>query len=102
MQIMSDEAPKSALELAMERLRKQDRDAGVIERPLSDAQKAEIADIRQVYAAKIAQEEILHRSKLSTTWEPEERAKLEEGYRRDIQRLNEERDRKIEAVRTRA
>ena len=31
--------------------------------------------------------------------QPEERQKLDEGYRRDVQRLHEERDSKIEKVR---
>jgi hypothetical protein len=97
---MSDEAPKSALELAMERLRKKDAAEGIAELTLTDAQREEIAEVRRVYAAKAAQEEILHQSKLASTWEPEERARLEEGYRREVQRLNDERDRKIENVRT--
>lgn len=97
---LENDAPKSALELAMERLRKKDADEGLVERRLTDEQKAEIAEIRKVYSAKIAQEEILHRSKLNTTWDPDERMKLEEGYRRELQRLNEERERKIERVRS--
>lgn len=97
---MSDDAPKSALELAMERLRKKDAADGIAELTLTDEQREEIAEIRRVYSAKIAQEEILNRSKLATTWEPEERAKLEDGYRREVQRLNEERDNKIEKVRS--
>jgi hypothetical protein len=96
---MPDESPKSAVELAMERLRRKDAEEGVVERAISADQKAEIAEVRSVYSAKIAQEEILYKSKLATVWEPEERAKLEEGYRRDIQRLSDERDRKIERVR---
>ena len=96
---MSDEAPKSALELAMERLKKKDAADGIAELTLTDEQRHEIAEVRRVYAANIAQEEILHKSQLATTWEPEERAKLEDGYRRELQRLNEERDRKIEKVR---
>jgi hypothetical protein len=52
-----------------------------------------------MYAAKIAQDEILYKSKLQTTWEPDERTKLEEGYRRDVQRYHDERDRKIEKIR---
>jgi hypothetical protein len=96
---MADEAPKSALELAMERLRKKDAADGVVDKPLTDDQKAQIAEVRQVYAAKIAQEEILYKSKLATTWEPEERTKLEDGYRRDLQRMNDDRDRKIEKIR---
>jgi len=34
------DAPKSALEIVMERLRKNDADAGVEARPLTDEQKA--------------------------------------------------------------
>jgi hypothetical protein len=97
--VMSDEAPKSAFELAMERLRKKDADEGVVERQLTEAQKAEIAEIRKVYAAKLAQQEILHKSKLAATWEPEERQKAEDVNRREVQRLNDERERKIEKVR---
>jgi hypothetical protein len=96
---MSDEAPKSALELAMERLRKKDAAEGIAELTLTDAQREEIAEVRRVYAAKVAQEEILHKSKLASTWDPEERAKLEDGHRREVQRLNDERDRKVEKVR---
>lgn len=96
-----DEAPKSAIELAMERLRRKDVEAGTEERALSDAQKAEIADVRQVYAARLAQAEILHNSALVTTFEPEARQKAEAEYRRDVSRLNDERDRKIEAIRAR-
>jgi hypothetical protein len=96
---MSDEAPKSALELAMERLRRKDVEDGVVEKTLTAEQKAEIAQVRQVYSAKVAQEEILFKSKLATTRDPEERMKLEEGYRRDLQRLSEDRDRKIEKLR---
>lgn len=98
----SDDAPKSALELAMERLRKKDAAEGIVELALTDAQREEIAEVRRVYAAKIAQEEILYKSKLATTWDPEERSKLEEGYRREVQRMNDERDRKIEKVRNTA
>ena len=84
----------------MERLRRKDAEAGIVERPATDEQKAEIAEIRSVYAARIAQEEILYKSKLATTWDPEERSRVEDGYRREVQRLADERDRKIERVRT--
>ena len=96
---MSDEAPKSALELAMERLRRKDVEEGVVEKTLTAEQKSEIAEVRQVYSAKVAQEEILFKSKLATTRDPEERMKLEEGHRRDLQRLSEDRDRKLEKLR---
>ncbi len=99
---MSDEAPKSALELAMERLRLKDAEDGVVAKTLTADQKAEIAQVRQVYAAKVAQEEILFKSKLASARDPEERMKLEEGHRRDLQRLGEERERKIEKLRGQA
>jgi hypothetical protein len=96
-----EDAPKSAVELAMERLRRKDAESGAAERPLSDTQKEEIAEIRRVHAAKVAQSEILHKSRLATVWDPQERGKLDEEYRRDLQRASDERDRKIEAVRRR-
>jgi hypothetical protein len=96
-----EDAPKSAVELAMERLRKKDAESGTSERPLSDDQKVEIADVRQVYAAKLAQTEILHKSRLASMLDPQERAKADEEYRRDLQRLNEEREAKLDSVRRR-
>jgi hypothetical protein len=98
---MPDEAPKSAYELAMERLRKKDAESGVEERSLSDGQREEIAEVKRVYGAKIAEAEILHKSKLLTTWEPEERAKLEQGHRRDIERLKSDQERKLAEIRSR-
>jgi hypothetical protein len=95
----SDEAPKSAYELAMERLRKKDKDAGVEERVLTDEDKARIAEIRQFYEAKLAEREILHGSSLSRARDPEAVAQLEEEYRRDRDRLVRERDAKIDKAR---
>ena len=95
---MADEAPKSALELAMERLRRKDAEEGRDERLLTSEQKDEIGEIRRVYSSRVAQTEILHKSALLGTFEPEARQKLEAEYRRDLERLNEERDRKIAAV----
>ena len=97
---MADEAPKSALELAMERLRKQDAEQGVSDRRLTDDQKTEIAEVRKTYAAKLAQEEILFKSKLQGLMEYEARQTLQQNYRRDVERLNHERDRKIEKIRS--
>jgi hypothetical protein len=96
---MTDGAPKSALELAMERLKKKDADEGVSDRPLTEDQKNEIADVRQTYAAKLAQEEILFKSKLAGVFEHDARQALQDNYRRDVERLNFERDRKIEKIR---
>jgi hypothetical protein len=96
---MTEEAPKSAYELAMERLRKRDREAGVEERLVTPEQREAIAEVRKVYQAKLAEREILHKSSMRTTDDPAEREKLEEAYRRDRERLGSERDRKIEEIR---
>lgn len=96
---MTDEAPKSALELAMERLKKKDAEQGVTERALTDDQKNEIAEIRKTYGAKLAQEEILYKSKTAAFLDPDSRQALEENYRRDVERISHERDRKIEKIR---
>ena len=97
---MTDDKPmKSSFELAMERLRKNDADAGIESRPLTDAQKAAIAEVRNFYEAKIAEQQVLHQSRLKTTADPAERATLEEGYRRDRERFASERDAKIEKIR---
>lgn len=97
---MEDEGPKSAVELAMARLRKKDVDEGVADTPLTEEQKTEIASVRQTYAAKLAQEEILFKSKLQASVDFEERQKMDENYRRDVERLAHERDRKIAKIRT--
>ena len=96
---MTDDAPKSAYELAMERLRRKDAEAGVEERAMTEAQKAEIAEIKRVYSAKVAEAEILHKSKLMGVFEPEAREILEQGHRRDLERLRDEQERKLQKVR---
>lgn len=95
---MNDE-PKSAVELAMARFKKQDAESGVSEHPLTDDQKNEIGEIRKTYSAKLAQEEILYKSKLAASVDFEQRQVMEDHYRRDVERLNHERDRKIEKIR---
>jgi hypothetical protein len=97
---LSDDAPKSALELAMERLKKKDRDAGVEEeRPLTDEQRAAIGEARKVCEAKLAEREILYQAALRKAADPETAATLEEEYRRDRERITYDRDKKIEEVR---
>ena len=95
-----DDAPKSAYELILERLKKKDREEGVEERPVTDEQRARIAELRKVYEAKLAEREILHQSAVRRTGgDPEAVAQLEEEYRRDRERITSERDRKVESVR---
>ena len=96
---VSDDGPKSALELAMERLRKKDKEAGVDATPVTDAQRAAIAEARSVSEAKLAEREILFKSKMAVIREPEAREVLEQEYRRDRERITSDRDRKIEEIR---
>src|SRR6478609_4845476 len=95
---MSD-APKSAYELAIERLKKKDAEAGVVEQKLTDEQKAAIAEARSVYEARVAERQILHRDKRLTTFDPAEVEKMEEEYRRDMERFATDRDAKIRRIR---
>ena len=90
---------KSSYDLAMKRLRERDEEAGVERRPVTDAQKAAIAEIRNFYEAKIAELEVLHQGRLRALADPAERATREEEYRRDRERLTSERDAKIDRAR---
>jgi hypothetical protein len=99
---MSEDAPKSAYELAMERLRRKDAEQGIVERPLTDEQKAEIAEIRRVYEARLAQTEVMYRSALNKTLDPEAITAIEHDYVRERERLVSERDSKIDKAREQA
>lgn len=98
---MADEAPKSAYELAMERLRRKDQEAGIDDRPLTAEQREAIAEARKVAEARFAEREILHQSALRGVVDPEGREQLEQEYRRDRERIASDRDRKIEEIRGR-
>ena len=90
--------PKSAYELALERM---ERDG--IDRPrsesLSDATRAEIADVRSKAEARLAELEILHRDRLAESADPAERDKAEQNYRAERERIEGQRDRKIARLR---
>lgn len=94
-----DEAPKSALELAMARLQRKDREEGVEERPLTQEQRESIAEARKVCEARLAEREILHQSALGRATDPDSAATLDEEYRRDRERFLYDRDKKIEEIR---
>ena len=96
---MSDDGPKSAFELAMERLRPKDTEARIDDRPLTDEQKAAIAEGRQFYKSKVAEREILHQAALRNARTHEEIARRNEDLRRDKERLANDRDRKIAEIR---
>lgn len=97
-----DEAPKSALEIAMARLKKKDADDGVSERPVTDEQRTLIAEARQIAEARLAEHEILQRGKVARAEDRETLEALELEYRRDRERILGDRDQKIEAIRKRS
>lgn len=93
------DAPKSALELVMERLRKKDADAGIDEKPLTDAQRSAIADARSMYDARVAERRIMHQSATAALIDPEERGRREEELRRDLDHFASDRDARIRKIR---
>jgi hypothetical protein len=92
-------APKTAYELAMERLRKKDAEAGIVHESLTDQQKAEIAEVRRVAEARTAELKILHQSTLAAVFDPSERESIESAHRADLQRVADDRERKIARIR---
>ena len=85
----SDDAPlKSAYELAMERLRKEDAERGEEVRPLTDEQKEEVARLRREAKAKIAELEIMRgQDRDEAGGDPEKLRELEEHFERDRERV---------------
>ena len=98
----SSDAPKTAYELAMERLRRKDEQDGIVTGPLSEQQKAEIAEARQFAEARLAELKILHQSKVAAIFDPSILEPLEMEYRGDVQRVVDTRERKIAAIRERS
>ena len=96
---MSDTGPKSAYELAMERLRQKDAAAGIVSSPVTDAQKAEIAEVRSRAEARIAELKILHQSRVGGLFDPGARELIDDELRREIQRIEEDRETKIAKIR---
>jgi len=101
---MADKKLKSSYELAMERLSR--KDPGMAETILSDDVKARIAEIRSEYEVKIAEREIMFRSKMKELDRdfvgPElmlRRSEFENEYKNTIAVLKTARDTKINKVR---
>jgi hypothetical protein len=83
----------------MERLRQKDTEAGDVRESVSDAQKAEIAEVRNRAEARIAELRILHQSKLLGIFDPDAHALVDAEFRRDIQRVEDDREAKIARIR---
>ena len=96
---MSEDEPKTAYELVLERLQKKDREAGVEDRPLTDEQRQRILELRKVYEARLAEREILFESARRKAADFESQEQLGQEYRRDRERIASERDQKIEEAR---
>ena len=98
-----DEPLKSALEVAMERLREKDRLEGSdAPRALNDEQKKAITEVRVRYEARIAETKILQADSIRKAVErgdAEAHAQLEEDHVRELAGLGLKRDEEIEAIR---
>jgi hypothetical protein len=94
-----NDKPKTAFDLAMERLNAEDKEAGTKNEPLSAKQKEAIAEARRVASSRLAEREILFRDSMKKTFEPEMREKAEAEYHVDRQRINDDCDRAIEGIR---
>ncbi|ADE55466.1 hypothetical protein [Coraliomargarita akajimensis] len=83
---------KSAYELAMERLNKEDPNAN---KPLSDEQKTQLAEIDERYKAKKAERDIFLQQQLASAQAAsnfEEVAQLERQRANELARLEEEKE----------
>ncbi len=90
---------KSAYELAMERLRASDPQAG---RPLTSEQKSRLAEIDRIYRGKVAEREIFLGKQLEdtlTAGNAEEAEKIRKQLANERARLEEEKDAEKEKVR---
>ena len=94
---MSD-SPKSALEIVMERLKKKDEEAGVTEPTLTDAQRAQIAEARSIYEARVAERRIMHRSHTASVFDPAELQARQDELSRDLAQFEHDRDAKIRKI----
>ena len=89
---------KSSYELAMERLRDADPDAGK-QKPLTPAQKEKITEARRVAAARLAELEIHFNDSRKQLRDPAEQEKAESENQIDRQRVNADLDRAIAEIR---
>ena len=89
---------KTSYDLAMERLRGADPNAGK-EKPLTAAQKEKIAEARRVAAAKLAELEIHFHDPVKALRDPAEQEKAAAEYQIDRQRVNADLERAIAGIR---
>lgn len=97
---MTADAPKSALDLVMERLRKQDEAQGITQVTLTDAQRDAIAEVTRQYEARVAERRIMHASAVAGQFDPTVIAEREHELKRDLDRFAREADEKKAAIRS--
>ena len=85
----------------MERLRKKDAEAGVSPRPITDEQRAAVAEVRSLSDSKIAEQDILQQSAMNRLpgADPAALDVVASQFRRERERLASERDAKVEKLR---
>jgi hypothetical protein len=93
------DAPKSAIDIVMERLRRKDAEAGTEQQTLTDAQRTAIADARTIFEAQTAERRIMHQSAVAAVFDPAVLEEREAEMRRDLDRFERERDEKIKRIR---
>ena len=96
---MADGAPKSAYELAMEKLKRRDEAAGVEVVELNPAQIEAIAEARRTHEARVAECRILHQSALAGAADVQALQEIEANHRRGLARFASDRDKRIERIR---
>jgi hypothetical protein len=94
----NDPRMKSSYQIALDRLEKLG-----IERPreetFTEELRQKITEERSKAEAKLAELEILHKSRLKTLFDATQRQEAEEEYVRERRRIEEDRDRKIGELR---
>ena len=96
---MTDGAPKSRLELVMEKLRAQDEARGVAPVTLTDAQREAIADAKRQHEARVAQRRIMHQATLASTFDPASALEREAELKRDLDRFDREHEETLARLR---
>ena len=92
---MSEDEPKSAVEIAMEKLRAR---GDFSPKPLTEEQKTEIAEIRTRYKAKVAELEIKQQDKMNKASSYEELEGFKEELSKEKNRLNEKMEAEIRKI----
>ena len=85
----------------MERLHKKDAEAGVSTQPITDEQRAAIAEVRSLSDSKIAEQDILQQSAMNRLLgaDPADLDVVASQFRHERERLASERDAKVEKLR---